>query len=238
MKIDEAFCLTDKKMYTADEFKEKVATLRGINREAYLKFLVCPYCKVPSCEFVKPRASTYYFELNDEQQHRTGCVYGLDEYQQDKIKTDLQMRKTTYLEQALNMVYNLYLNFPNSIPQEEKVLNIRRVPQKRIDTILYREDYGQYKIFYGTMLVESHFSEAEKHYLLKSQKDNSVICKITITDTVFKFMPMEYKDLSPTEPRFICFLGYLKKYSPNPKRDDEKYYTTNLTDSRLIKIEA
>lgn len=236
MRIDEAFCLADKKMYTAEEFKEKIATLRGVNREAYLKFLVCPYCKVPSCEFVKPRSSAYYFELNDEQQHRAGCVYDLDEYQQDRIKADLQMRKTTYLEQALNMVYNLYLTFPNSIPRDEKVLAFRRVPQKRIDTILYREDYGKYKIFYGTVLVESHFTEAEKHYLLKSKKDNSVICKIAVTDTVFTFLPTEYKTLSPTEPRFICFLGYLKKDFPD--HINEQYYTTNLMDSRLIKIET
>lgn len=240
MKLDEAFCLTDNRMYTAEELLKKISSLRGKAKEEYTKFLVCPYCKVPNCEFIHTRRISC-FEMDDDQQHRPGCIYNLEEYSQEKIKSDIQKRKITYLESALNLVYNLYQSSPTALPQEEKIANIRRVPQKRIDAPLRSEDFFCHKLYYGFVLVEPHFTETDKYYLLKSKQDGSAICKITITDTTYKFLPIEYKLLSPTQPRFLCFLGYFKRtfiedvYGNNQYKED--IHTTSLIDSRLIKIE-
>lgn len=240
MKLDEAFCLTDNRMYTAEELLKKISSLRGKAKEEYTKFLVCPYCKVPNCEFIHTRRISC-FEMDDDQQHRPGCIYNLEEYSQEKIKSDIQKRKITYLESALNLVYNLYQSSPTALPQEEKIANIRRVPQKRIDAPLRGEDFFCHKLYYGFVLVEPHFTETDKYYLLKSKQDGSAICKITITDTTYKFLPIEYKLLSPTQLRFVCFLGYFKRtytedaYGNNQYKED--IHTTSLIDSRLLKIE-
>lgn len=240
MKLDEAFCLTDKRLYTAEELLKKTSFLRGKAKEEYTKFLVCPYCKAPNCELVHTRR-VLCFEMDDDQQHRPGCIYNLEEYSQEKIKFDIQKRKITYLRSALDLVYNLYQNSPTALPQEEKIANIRRVPQKRIDTPLRSEDFFCHKLYYGFVLVEPHFTETDKYYLLKSKQDGSAICKITITDAIYKFLPIEYKLLFPTQPRFVCFLGYFKRiHTGNAHRNNqykEDIHTTSLIDSRLIRIE-
>lgn len=240
MRIDEAFCLTDKQTYTAEEFAKKVAPLRGKSRAMYTKFLVCPYCKISNCEFVRSR-NTVYFEMNEDQQHRPGCLYALEEYSQEKIKADIKKNKIAYLENALEMVYGLHQPFPIDYTQKTKTAFIRRVPQKRLET-MRKDDFYCYKIFYGKVIVEPHFTETDKFYLLKSKENASVICKIKITDTTFKFLPVEYKLFSPTQPRFICFVGYFKKIYKEDVYGNEPFiepiHSTVLIHSRLIKIET
>lgn len=241
MIIDEAYCLSDNTIYTPDELAKKLSTVRGLNRDYYLKYLTCPYCKVVNCEYVYKRKASY-FDLNDEQEHRHGCIYSMEEYSQEKIKDDIKKKKYYAVERTIQAIFDNYCNSPTDIPKSTKVTSLKRIPQRRIDLPLRVDDFYKYKVFYGKVIVQPHFTQNDKYYLLRSVKDNTVLCKITVTDTLYKFLPIEYRLVS-NEPRFVCFFGYFKRAltdKPHTEKDEiqkEEYRTIGLINSSFIKME-
>lgn len=229
MIINEAFCLTNKTLYTAEEFKEFIKSYRGVKRKEYTEFLVCPFCKITKCTFIYKRKSSY-FELEDFAEHRDGCIFNLDEIQQSKIKQLIINRNLSLIERNINNIFHVYYEDSTDIKTTIELKIKERFPQIRLENKLTAPDFGKYAIFYGNVIIEPHFQN-NKYIILRSKNSNEIICQLDITETIYKFLPKEYKQ-EKSYTGFICFLGF---FSRVPSKE-EKYHTSPIVDSRLLKI--
>ena len=70
-----------------------------------------------------------------------------------------------------------------------------RLPRKRIDIAFRPEDFNRYKLFYGYVSVKWERDERRNKYriLLYHIKKEHMVCRISITEAVYKHINRKYK---------------------------------------------
>ena len=242
MDIEEAFCLADNKLYTADEFKvfisqrhNKLNEPEDRNREQYTKFLVCPFCKLAKCEYIYDERHPH-FKIPETAEHKDGCFLKKEEYTQAELKNNLKRGNVAFIERAINEFVSVY----SGSESKARVSEFKRLPLKLATLPLRRSESGNLILYYGNVNVSVSGTENErgKELTLSSPLTGKAMYKITITDNVYRYMPEDVKEkLREDATRFVCFFGNFSIFGPREKdSDNDICLCTSLLRSSFLKM--
>ncbi|MDD3231722.1 MAG: hypothetical protein PHE09_21310, partial [Oscillospiraceae bacterium] len=100
---------------------------------------------------------------------------------------------------------------------------VKRFPHKRIDAPFREEDFNCYKIFYGNVDYCWEPDKQKGKILLYRTNENKLLCKITVSKGVAKYLPEKYK----TVKRTSYTVAFVAKFDLN-NNQCKSYLTTYL----------
>ena len=242
-KFEEAFCSKIKRTIDINEisimYKLDPAKYKSISGSLY-----CPECRKAKLSFVN--SNKKYFRTFKASVHTENCSLKQDEMSAKVITKFIEDTKNSaavvrQIESALATLFPEELKTVTADPNKNEFTKTKtvppvgldykqkkRIPRKRIDLTFSDEDLDNPKIFYGN--VRAVWGKDKYNYtiLLYSLKKSDLLCKIKITENVYKYIPKEYK----SKKDFNCAISFLAVL----KNSNENYFKTSLRHSNYIKI--
>lgn len=245
-KFEDAYCETSKTLFTINEASHLYITNRELFAIHYQYSLVCPECRKARLAYVN--AQPPYFRAYPKSNHDVNCSLQQDVMPPEKVSAYIEsIENEAQIDRQMDGLITLLLSAskptvslssaivsPSNDPQKAQTVlhttSIKYLPRKRIDTQIYEDDLGVYKLFYGIVSIRWRTSKSGKFgIVLSHSKSNFKLCEIWISEAVYAHIPEYYK--TPLE--YICAISFLATL----KRDSNGILYTSLRRSQFLKIE-
>lgn len=232
MKFEDAYCEFNRRIMPIHEVTSIYARNAASFSDNYKNSFWCPECRIAQLSY--NNAATPYFCTYPNASHADNCSLRQDEMGAKQAKSFVDSKDNLkLLTRQLNSLFHLLLSeagtteggaIPsNSSVQKQPALSAcavsttnRRFPRKRIDAKFREQDIDCYKFFYGDVNLTWEKSVAGKGYkiLLRSIKTNEFLCRIYVTDNVYRHISDSYKSTEPFNCK-IVFLACMQKAQKN-----------------------
>lgn len=247
MKFEEVYCSFDNVQYTIDDIQVIFEKHSADFANRYKEYLLCPECKQAQLSY--NNAKPPYFKAYPNAVHTLACSLQQEEMNDRQAQTFVDKKENVEkIARQLKSVLRRLLvektastnskkghTSDNEISAKKHMLTIpaqaKRLPQKRLDRTFTEDDYNCYKIFYGDFALKwEHDKVLNIHKLLMfSDQTNKLVCKLKISDAVYKYLDIECTNLSSNLYKIVLLAKF----------EDEKttiYHKTSLRFSHFLLI--
>lgn len=227
MKFEEAYSSFDKKLHTIQFITELYKMKPKEYTECYKGTFVCPECKKAALSFnnsITPHFKSFPHSFHEknctlkqtEMSAKKTAAYVKDQQnnvaiqrQMDNILKSLLSSQSTNLKE--NSIKESSMNNTEITILRTQYTNHQRIPRKRIDLPICREDCGCYKYFYGPVnLSWEQQKNGNYRIILKQINTYQFLCRINITSKVYEHIQNEYK-IPNSYNCNIVFLSQMQK---------------------------
>lgn len=229
MKYDDAFCETDKGIYTP----ESVAYIFNNDSERYAKNfdrkLFCPDCRKVPLSFVN--GSRPFFRGYPNVDHAEDCLYKKDEMDSIEVRKlhDSPAGESEIVHQIDRLVIQFLRDNVGELDLDSRI-NRRRmnntgldipktkwqcdkfIPRKQLGRPFTDEDYGVEKLFYGRVHIkwEEVKDDTRRKILIQGINTKRLICKLYVSEKVYMHLPSKSKNDRECDA-FVVFLATLTR---------------------------
>lgn len=249
MKFEEAFSSYAQGFVTIDEI-QNIYNSNPVEFTHYIGSFFCPECRQAQLSY--NNAAIPYFKAYPNAQHKIGC--DLKQAELSKVaafKFVCDPDNINLIQRQMQSLLNRFFGTSTSLPPREKEksdtpTNIagraegkqaanKRLPQKRIDLPLGKEDFEYPKYFYGKARIcweKCERKEGTYKILLYHPETRKLLCRIAVSEKVYSHIVNETKYRAFDQ--CVCgivILGEAKAILNKP------YFTMVLKSSRHIRLE-
>lgn len=251
MKFEEAYWTKESKLLSIDEITQYFKKDKNFFSSDIKECLLCPECKKPNLAY--NNAATPYLSVYPNREHELGCSLKQDEMTSKEVNRFVDNPKNN--EMIIRQMEKVALTMFDSSTKSGKTsskstfipkvsssiakpsLSIsKRLPRKRIDLKFDEEDFGCFKIFYGTVFIKWEIFYKTRNgvnekwqKILMYNKNNKMVCKLEISPRVYKHIPDSYKKIDNAN----CNIVFLAKF----KNTGKTYREHHLINSDFLIME-
>ncbi len=245
-KFEDAYCLTTQSLMTIDEAAELYRSDFQSFHSVYKPYLLCPECRKVQLTYVNDTPP--YFRTYPGSCHEENCLLQQETVSSKKVLEYINSPKNSeQIDRQMNRLIAMlsqkntsavFSKSKSPVPRDETVSETngirpakgsKTLPVKRIDVRVGENDLDVFKLFYGIVALKWVKANSGRFgIILSSVKSGTALCAVWITQSVYEYIPEEYKK----PDTYTCAISVLAALT----KGDNGMLFTSLRNSRFLKI--